>query len=445
MFSVLSDKFSSIFKTITGENKISAANIQTALSQVHDALLEADVPLVVVEQFMKEVEHEALGERVLKSLKPSEQFIKLVHEKIKKFLGDVSSESYTTFKIPSTFMVLGLQGSGKTTSLVKIAHFIQDQAKKRGKSRKILVASVDFYRPAAIDQLQILAEKSDIDFYRSIYTTALEAARDIALYAKKNSYDHLLLDTAGRLHVDNALLAELQSIDVSVQPDYKILVLDAMTGQESLRVAQAFQAIVPFDYAVLTKMDSDTRGGAAFSFCYMLKKPILFVGTGEKVEDLEVFHPDRAAGKILGMGDILSLVEQAESKIKKEEQERATKAFMSGKMTLDDFIVQIEMLEKMGSLSKIAGYMPGLGGLKLSEADLKKGERELKKFKAIIQSMTKKERIVPAILDSSRKARIAKGSGTAVSDINLLLNRFEQSQQFAKMMKRYNKFGNFFS
>lgn len=444
MFSSLSDKFSSIFKKITGGSKLTESNVHDVLLQVKEALLEADVPLAVVETFVQEVQQEALGAKVLQSLKPSDQFIKIVHEKIKKFLGSVSPESVNVFKIPSIVMMLGLQGSGKTTSIAKIANFILQNAKRRGKTRKILVASVDYYRPAAIEQLEILAKQVGVEFYRSPKQTPIEAAQDIVAYYKKNSYDHLLLDTAGRLHIDNNLLIELQSLNSIVNPDYKILVLDAMTGQESLRVAQAFNSVVPFNYALLTKMDSEARGGAAFAFCYVLKKPILFVGVGEKIDDLELFYPDRAAGKILGMGDILTLIDQAETKVKKEEQERAAQAFMTGKMTLDDFILQIEMIEKMGSLSKISKYMPGLGDVKISEADLKKGEVELRKFKAMIQSMTKKERLMPKILDGSRKARIAKGSGTSVSDINLLLNRFEQSQQFAKMFKRYNKFGNFF-
>lgn len=444
MFLSLSEKFSTIFKQVTGNAKLTESNMQEALKQVKDALLDADVPYNVVEDFAAQVAQEAAGKAVFKALNPSDQFIKIVHESIKKFLGNVSPESSNVFKIPSIIMVLGLQGSGKTTTVAKIAHYLLALARKRNKDRKILLASVDYYRPAAIDQLEILAQQVGVDFYRSPKTSPLEAAQDIKAYYKKNSYDHLLLDTAGRLHIDNALLAELQQIDIALNPDYKVLVVDAMTGQESLNVAKAFHDIVPFSSAILTKMDSDTRGGVAFAFSYVLKKQILFVGVGEKIEDLELFYPDRAAGKILGMGDVLTLIDQVEATIKKEEQEKASQAFITGKMTLDDFIAQIEMIEKMGSLSKISKYMPALGTAKISEDDLQKGEKELKKFKAIIQSMTKKERLMPKILDGSRKLRVAKGSGTKVEEINLLLNRFEESQQFVKLFKRYNKLNKFF-
>lgn len=436
MFNFLTDKFSSIFSRISGNHTLSANNIEQALEQVNEALLEADVPYEVAKEFIVLIREKALGQQVLKSLNPSQQLIKIVDQQLKEFLGgNAPITSATVFQIPSTIMVMGLQGSGKTTTIAKIAHHLQQVAQKKGKKRSILLTSVDFYRPAAIDQLDILAKQIDVSFFRPSSLQPLAAAQEIVHYAKQGLFDHLFVDTAGRLHIDTTMLEELINLERIINPTYKLLVLDAMTGQESLRVAQAFDNVVPFSYTVLTKMDSETRGGAAFSFRYALKKSILFVGTGERVDDLEQFYPDRIANRILGMGDMLTLIEQAEQKIKDSDKEKASKAY-SGKMTLQDFIDQIEMVERLGSLSKIAQYLPGMGQLKVSEETLRQGEVEMKKFKAIIRSMTPKERIFPRVLDSSRKERIAEGSGTALTDINLLLKRFEQSQQFAKLFKR---------
>jgi signal recognition particle subunit SRP54 len=443
MFKTLSEKFLSIFTKISGNHKISESNIQKAIEEVKDSLVEADVPYEVVNDFIENVKIEALGENVLKSLKPSEQFIKVVHKQLQCFLGEKFTLASNIFQIPSVIMVMGLQGSGKTTTIAKLAKYLIDIALKKGKKRNILLSSVDFYRPAAIDQLEILSKQVGASFFRSSESDPVRAAKEIYNYYKDNQFDHLFLDTAGRLHVDNSMLQELKDLDMAVSPNYKLLVLDAMTGQESLNVAMAFDQTVSFSHAILTKMDSETRAGAALAFRYSLKKPIIFVGVGEKIDDLEVFHPDRVATKILGMGDILTLIEQAEIKINKEDQEKAARAFSSGNITLEDFISQIEMVEKMGSLSKIAQYMPGLGG-KISQSDLEKGERELVKFKAIVRSMTKKERVFPRIIDISRKERIAKGSGTRASDVNLLINRFEQSKQFVKLFNKSKKFGNLF-
>jgi signal recognition particle subunit SRP54 len=436
MFDFLSKRFSSIFSSITGKSQLTEQNMLEAIEKVKDALLEADVPQELVTTFIADIKTEAIGQKVLQSLKPSDQFIKIVHERLKSFLGGQNTVEFS-FQLPSTIMVMGLQGSGKTTSIAKMARFVQDQAQKRGKSRRILFASVDFYRPAAIDQLEILAGQVGAAFYRSSETNPVKAAQDIARYAKKELFELLFLDTAGRLHVDNAMLQEVRDIDVSLAPRYKVLVLDAMTGQESLNVAQAFEQGVGYQFAVLTKMDSDTRGGAAFAFRYAQKKPIVFVGVGEKITDLELFHPDRMAGRILGMGDVLSLVEKAESSMKETEQQALYKNFSQGKMTLQDFADQISMVNKLGSLSSISQYLPGIGGAKLSQDMLEKGEKELVRFKAIISSMTVKERLYPRILDGSRKARIAKGAGVTASDVNLLLKRFEESQQYAKLFKKF--------
>jgi len=439
MFDFLSKKFSGIFSKLTGKGSLSESNIGEALQKVKDALIEADVPYNLVEDFTESIKNEIIGQKVTKSLKPGEQFIKIVHERLLHFLGGAGDANFS-FQIPSTVMVMGLQGSGKTTTLGKLATFVQKQAKKRGKQRRILLGSVDFYRPAAVDQLEILAKQVGVGFYRASNADPVRAAKEIALYAKNNGYEILFLDTAGRLHVDNDMLQEIQQIDLSLRPKYKVLVLDSMTGQESLNVAKAFDQTVPFNWGVLSKMDSDTRGGAAFSFRYALKKPIMFVGVGEKSEDLELFRPARVADRILGMGDILSLIEKAEEKIKKDEQDQLYRAFSSGKMNLQDFANQMDMVGRLGSLSKIMKYIPGAAGMNVSPEMIQKGETEVKRFKAIISSMTLKERYCPRIIDGSRKKRIAAGAGVKVEDVNSLLQRFEQSQQYAKLFKRFGRF-----
>ena len=443
MFDFLSEKFSTIFSRITGQAHLNEHNINEALGKVEESLLEADVPYAVVKTFIEEIKQEAIGKKVLSSLKPGDQLIKIVHEKLKVFLGSQQAAGDFSFQIPSVAMVMGLQGSGKTTSIAKLAHYTQKQAKKRGKTRRILVASVDFYRPAAIDQLEILARQVGVDFYRAQNTNPCRAAEEIHAYYKQQGYELLLLDTAGRLHVDSEMLEELLAIDAKLQPKYKILVLDAMTGQESLTVAQAFDQAIGFHWSVLSKMDSEARGGSAFAFRYVLKKPVLFTGVGEKIDDLEQFHPDRMAGRILGMGDVLSLLERAEERVNLEDQESLVKSISRGSMTLQDFADQISMVNKIGSLGSVVKYMPGVGG-QLSPQAIEQGERQLKQFKAIISSMTMKERLNPRILNGERKKRIAGGAGVTLSDINILLERFEQSQQYVKLFKKMNKFGSFF-
>ena len=444
MFDFLSDKFSSIFSNLTGNNKLTEKNITDTLVLVHDALLDADVPYDVVQAFLTEIKGAVEGQAVIKSLKPAEQLMKVVHDKLVAFLGGQSTDSAFAFQIPAVVMVMGLQGSGKTTTLSKLACFIRDAAQKRGKTRRVLLASVDFYRPAAIDQLEILAQQAGVSFYRATSSEAVAAAAEIYAYSQKNQFELLLLDTAGRLHVDAQMLEELKQIDSRLKPKYKLMVLDAMTGQESLNVAQAFEREVGFAGAILTKMDSETRGGAAFAFRYMLKKPIIFVGIGEKAHELDLFRPERMASRIIGMGDVLSLVEKANEKIKQADQEKMHSAIMQGKMSLQDFADQMEMVGKLGSLSQLMKYLPGTGALKVSPDMIEKGDTQIKKFKAIIASMTKKERVSPKILDGSRKQRIARGAGVDVADISMLLDRFEQSQQFVKIFKKTGRFNQLF-
>jgi len=437
MFDFLADKFSSVFTRLTGQHKLSEGNIQEAVDKIQEALLEADVPYSVVQEFIAGVKTEAMGQKVLSSLKPGEQFIKVVHDRLVSFLGQEKQVALQGQK--GVVMVMGLQGSGKTTSLGKLARHLHKQAKKDNlKPINILLASVDFYRPAAIDQLEILAKQVGVPFYRSTQTDAVKAADDIYTYYKNNHFDLLLLDTAGRLHIDSAMLEQLREIDLRLKPAHKLLVLDAMTGQESLRVAKAFEQGVGFEGALLTKMDSEARAGAAVAFRYVLKKPIWFVGVGEKIDDLELFHADRAAQRLLGMGDLESLLERANEKVKEHEQEAAYKAFMSGNFTLQDFANQLSMMTKIGSLAQLTKLMPGMGA-KMTPDQIEKGEVELKRFRAILSSMTPKERLMPAVLNGMRKQRIAKGAGVQVVDINALLARFEQSQQFAKLFKKFGR------
>lgn len=428
MFDFLANKFSSVFSSLTGNSKLTEKNIDTSLTKLKEALLEADVPYAVADTFLVEVKQEVLGQDVLKSLKPDEQFIKIVHDKMVHFLGGTQKE--LDLKKTSIVMVMGLQGSGKTTTIAKLAHFY----KKKGYA-KILVGSVDYYRPAAIDQLQILAQQTNVDFYRAQSNDPVQAANEIVQEFKKSKADLLLLDTAGRMHIDNQMLSELQEISSSIQPDIKLLVLDAMTGQESLRVAQAFQDSIGFNGAVLSKMDSESKGGAAFTFAYTLKKPIYFVGTGEKPTDFESFVTDRMASRMIGMGDVQTLLEKAEASIEKAEAQKMEQSLKTGSFTLDDFAKQLDMMGRLGSLSSIMRYIPGMNSKAVPQDALEKGEREMKKFKAIMSSMTKKERFYPEILNGSRKKRIARGSGVGVSDVSTLLDRFEQTKQFAKLFK----------
>lgn len=439
MFDFLSKRFATIFDRF-GKNKVlTADNMQETMHTIKDALLEADVPHSLVEVFVEDVQKEVVGQKVLKSLKPGEQFVKVVHDRLKEFLGGTVQQDFA-FKTPAVVLVMGLQGSGKTTSIAKMAHF----AKQQNKDANILLASVDFYRPAAIDQLEILAKSINASFYRSPLTDPVDAAKDIHAFYKANKFDLLFLDTAGRLHVDNTMLHELQQIKLMLQPEYNFLVLDAMTGQESLNVARAFDQAVGFDYAMLSKMDSDTRGGAAFSFRYALKKPIVFIGMGEKPTDLDMFRADRMAGRILDMGDVVTLAEKAEKQIAQEDQDSLMASLMKGELTLEDFARQMEMMSKIGSLSGIMKYLPGMGSMKISPEMIEQSERELKKFKAIMQSMTKKERLTPKILNTSRKERIAKGAGVGVADIHLLLSRFEQNQQYVKLLSKFGRGQGFF-
>jgi signal recognition particle subunit SRP54 len=442
MFDFLSEKFSNVFSRITGNQALSESNIDEVVAKLHDSLLEADVPYAVAQQFIDEIKEDVIGQKVVKALRPADQFVKIVFDRLVGFLSVAESQAEMSLAPHATVLVMGLQGSGKTTSIAKLAYFL----KKNNHSTRILVASVDFYRPAALEQLEVLAKKVKIDYFEAQSRCVSDAIREIQRAFAAGAYDALLVDTAGRLHVDDAMLQELRDIDALLQPSKKLLVLDAMTGQESLRVAQSFNQAVDFDGAVLTKVDSDARAGASFAFAYALKKPIFFVGTGEHVDELSRFYPDRAAKRILGMGDIESLLERAGECIKQEEQESAAKAFMSGNFSLADFAKQMDMMSRLGSLSSLLKLLPGMGGLSgaLGSDKVAQGEQEMKRFRVIINSMTSEERLYPHVLNKSRVARIAKGAGVTKADVHALLDKFEQTKQFVKLLKKNKSLGNFF-
>lgn len=478
MFDFLSNKFSSIFSKFGKNTKFTPENIKDVLKSIEDALLEADVPYGLCQSFIESIRAEVLGTDILKAVKPADQLLKIVHDRLVAFLGGANT-AQTTFS--GVVMVMGLQGSGKTTSIAKLAYHILNPSSASGRTedwqskqaaikkvpnpvrpdasgvalakredlrdlnhKKVLLASVDFYRPAAVDQLQYMSQKAGANFYRAKSTSPLAAAQEIFAYFKQNSFDVLFLDTAGRLHIDSPMLQELREIDAHLKPSSKVLVLDAMTGQESLTVAQAFDGAVGFDMAMLAKMDSDTRGGAAFSFRYALKKPIVFVGTGEKVDAIEPFHPERMAGRMLDMGDLDTLMEVAEKKIKMDESEDIMKSLAKGQFTLEDFAKQMDMMSSLGSLTQVMKYMPGVGAANIKPEDLERGAQEMKRFRVIMSSMTRKERLNPHILNGQRKARIAKGAGVDVNQVNMLMQRFEQVQQYAKLLKRMGPFKGLF-
>lgn len=441
MFDFLARQFSSIFSSFSAESSFTEKNVSAVIAQVKDALTQSDVPYEVVNNFIVQLKNDLMGQKIIKGVRPEEQLMKIVYERMTAFLGQEAAGF--VFQIPSVIMVMGLQGSGKTTTIAKLAHHAKVQAAKKNKKRSILLASVDFYRPAAIDQLEILAQQVQVDFYRSLSTDPVTAALEIVQQFKKGSYDHLFLDTAGRLHVDQRMLDELKQIEKKLMPKYKILVLDAMTGQQSLAVAQSFEKEVGFYSAIITKMDSGAAGGAVFAFRYMLKKPIWFIGTGEKIDDLQEFYPNRIAQRMLSMGDLQTLIEKAELKIKAAEQERMNNSLLAGTMTFEDFAQQIDMVSQIGSLSSIMQYIP-FPMAQVDSAQVQKGDAEIKKFRAIINSMSAKERRNGCFIDGSRRIRIAKGAGVAEADVILLIERFEQLKQYAKLLKKTGPFKGLF-
>jgi signal recognition particle subunit SRP54 len=428
MFSSLSEKLQDVFKKLRGKGKLTEKDIKEAMKEVKLALLEADVNYKVVKDFINNVMQKAVGEEVLESLTPAQQVIKIVYDEMVNLLG--GSDTKLTFS-PSGFsiyMMVGLQGSGKTTTAGKLAGLL----KKQGKNPSLVAC--DIYRPAAIKQLEVVAQKVGVKCYAD-YTSqdAVKIAKDGIEFAKSNRSDVVIIDTAGRLHINQELMDELKNIKNAVKPTEILLVVDAMTGQDAVNVAEAFNDQLGIDGIIMTKLDGDTRGGAALSVKAITGKPIKFAGVGEKMEDLEVFHPDRMASRILGMGDVLTLIEKAQEAIDQKKAEELEKKLRSMQFTLEDFLDQLKQIKKMGPLSQIISMIPGI---KLKgDVDFDAGEKELKKIEAIINSMTKEERQDPSIINSSRKRRIAMGSGTTVQDVNRLLKQFEDMK---RMMKQFS-------
>jgi signal recognition particle subunit SRP54 len=427
MFEELTTKFETIFKKLRGHGKLTPANVREALKEVKRALLEADVNYKVVKDFIGKVQAEAVGQKVISSITPGQQMIKVVHEELVKLLGSEAQSVRFSTSAPTTWMLVGLQGSGKTTACGKLASYFRKQGK-----RPLLVAA-DVQRPAAVEQLKILSKSIDIEVYSSNHSP-LNICKEALDKAQDEEFNLVIIDTAGRLHIDQVLMKELEEIKSAVKPEEVILVADAMTGQDAVNIAVTFENKVGLDGVFLTKMDGDARGGAALSIKATCGKPIKFIGVGEKLNQIELFHPDRMASRILGMGDIVSLVEKAQETVTLEEKERFERKIKKEKFTLSDFYQQLQQLKRMGSLDSVLGMIPGLGGKALKGISV--DDKALVKVEAMIHSMTSEERENPEIIDGSRRKRIARGSGTTVQDLNRLLKQFVMMQ---KMLKNINK------
>ena len=435
-FESLSERLGKAFKNITGKGKLSEKNMNDMLREVRMSLLEADVNYGVVKDFIARVKEKALGTEVMTSLNPGQMVVKIVHDEIVALLGNEEAPiNYKKTGI-TTVMMVGLQGTGKTTAAAKIANVM-----KKKQSRKPLLVACDVIRPAAIEQLKTLGESIDVEvFSLGVETKALETAQKAMDYAKEQGYDTVVFDTAGRLHIDEELMQELSDIKAFVHPDDILLTVDAMTGQDIVNVASSFHEQLSVTGLVLTKLDGDSRGGGILSVRSITQVPVKFVGLGEKIEDLDVFHPDRMADRILGMGDILSLVEKAQEKMDMEASTKSANRMMSGQFTLSDMLIQYEQIEKMGSLGGMMKLLPGMGQM-ANQIDEAKADNKLKKSKAIIQSMTPEERENPNILRAGRKNRIAKGSGTTVADVNRCISEYEKMKTVMKQMMSMSKNG----
>ncbi len=433
MFETLSDKLELTFKRLRGQGKISENNIEEALREVRLALLEADVHFKVVKGFLESVRAKALGQEVLRSLTPEQHFIKIVKEELTSVLGGEHRDLDLKGAPPVVLLLVGLQGSGKTTSAAKLALFL-----KREKKRTPYLVPADIYRPAAIEQLKILGEELKLPVYNSNpETPAVVICREALEEAKRQFCDTVLIDTAGRLHIDDELMQELKAIKQALRPQHILLVADAMTGQDAVNQAHGFNGWLDLTGIILTKMDGDARGGAALSMREIVGKPILFSGVGEKLDALEPFYPDRLASRILGMGDVLSLIDKVEQAYEQKEVQRLEKLAKKNQFSLEDFQAQLQQLKKMGAVGDLLDLVPGARKL-APKADLGQMERELKRVEAIINSMTVKERRNTALLNGSRRRRIAQGSGTTVTEVNRLIKQFLEMK---KVMQRVNKMG----
>jgi signal recognition particle subunit SRP54 len=433
MFESLTDKLELTFKRLRGHGKITEKNIDDALRDVRLALLEADVHVKVVKKFLESVKSQSLGQDVLQTLTPEQHFVKIVHDQLVVLLGGEHQELDLKSAPPVVMMLVGLQGSGKTTTLAKLARHL-----KKDKKRGPYLVPADIQRPAAIDQLKILAKELDLPVHNSnLDTSPVTICRQALEEAKRRFCDVVLIDTAGRLHIDDELMQELSAIKEAVRPHHILFVADSMTGQDAVNQALGFDSKLKLTGIILTKLDGDARGGAALSIREMVAKPILFSGVGEKLDALEPFYPDRLASRILGMGDVLSLIDKVQQNYEQKEAVRLQKAIQKQQFTLEEFQAQLQQIKKMGSVGSLLELIPG--GKKLaSQVDAEKAEQEMKRVEAIINSMTFQERRNPAILNGSRRRRIADGSGTTVTDVNRLMKQF---MEMKKMMQRVSKLG----
>ena len=428
-FEGLSEKLNATFKSLRGKGRLSEEDIRLAMREVRLALLEADVSYKVVKDFIAAVSARAVGVEVLESLTPAQQVIKIVSEELTKLMGGANAKLTYASHPPTVVMMVGLQGAGKTTNVAKLAGLLRRQGK-----RPLLVAC-DVYRPAAITQLQVVGKQLDIPVFEMGKSDPVRIAEEAVKYAKDHGNDVVFLDTAGRLHVDAELMDELRQLKAAVKPNEILLVVDAMTGQDAVNAASAFDEALGIDGVVLTKLDGDTRGGAALSIRTVVTKPIKFVGTGEKMEAIDVFHPDRMADRILGMGDIVSLVERAQMQYDEKQAKELEKKIMKNKFDFNDFMNQIQQIKKMGNIKDLAAMIPGVGKA-IKDVDI--DDNAFKSIEAIISSMTPKERTHPEIINQSRRTRIAKGSGTTIQDVNRLLKQFDQMRKMMKMVTGMN-------
>ncbi len=429
LFDALSGKLESVFKKLRGRGVLKEDDVKEALREVRLALLEADVNFKVVKDFVGRVLERAVGQDILTSLTPGQQVVKIVHEELVGLLGGTQSKLHLSPNPPTVIMMVGLQGSGKTTTAGKLAR----NFKKDG--RKVLLVPADTRRPAAIEQLKTLARQVGVDAYSSDAKDPVAICRDARVHAERSLFDVVILDTAGRLQIDAPLMEELRQIKAAVKPHEVLFVADAMTGQEAVNIAETFNKDVGFDGVVLTKLDGDARGGAALSVKAVTGRPVKFTGMGEKLDALEPFFPDRMASRILGMGDVMTLIEKAQETVSREEAEKLAKKLRKSEFTLEDFRDQLRQMKKMGSLESIIGMIPGMNKLKMADADMREGEKDLKRVEAIINSMTPRERANHTLINGSRRSRIAKGSGTQVQDVNRLLKQFAEMQKMMKAMK----------
>ena len=430
MFESLSDRLQDVVHKIKGYGKITEENISEMMREIRLSLLEADVNYKVVKEFTNNVKEKALGEEVNKSLNPGELFVKIVKDELTALLGGENTPLNISGN-PATLMLVGLQGSGKTTTIGKLANYLRKNNKK-----KPLLVACDVYRPAAIDQLKQIGKELNIEVYSEGKGNPVEISKNGIKYAKDNGYDYVLIDTAGRLQIDESLMDELINIQDEVNPDETILVIDSMMGQDAINVINGFNDKIKLSGVILTKLDGDTRGGVALSVKHLTNLPIKFIGVSEKMDGLTPFYPDRMASRILGMGDILSIVEQVQSEIDEKEAEETAKKMMKGNFDLEDFLVQLNQIKKLGPLENLLKLLPGAKKMGLNNVNI--DPKIMKKTEAIVLSMTPEERRDPSILKASRKKRIADGSGTTVTDVNKLLNQFEEMKKMMKMMGNGN-------